>query len=96
MGQIEKVPFAVQSLFIPITFHVIDSKDETLLLSTDWFRRTRAVLDFDNQTVQLTFLAKRITAPIAIFVGEKSNFIGFEKDFDENLRKFLKNMKMKI
>ncbi|CAB4422014.1 unnamed protein product [Rhizophagus irregularis] len=49
LGQIEKVPIAIQTLLIPTSFHVIDSKDETLLLGTDWFRRTRAVLDFNNK-----------------------------------------------
>ena len=83
LGQIEKVPIAIQSLLVPTTFHVIDSRDETLLLGTDWFKRTRAVLDFNNKSVRLTFLAKTVTVPIAIHVGETLKYVGFEEDFDE-------------
>jgi predicted aspartyl protease len=35
LGQIERVPLAIQSLLISTSFHVIDSRDETLLLGTN-------------------------------------------------------------
>ncbi|CAB5379958.1 unnamed protein product [Rhizophagus irregularis] len=84
LGQIEKVPIVIQTLLIPTTFHVIDSKDETLLLGTDWFRRTRAVLDFNNKSVQLTFLAKTILAPISIHIGEVPRYVSFQEEEIDN------------
>ncbi|PKY59937.1 hypothetical protein RhiirA4_516821 [Rhizophagus irregularis] len=71
LGQIERVPIAIQTLLIPTTFHVIDSKDKTLLLETDWFKHNRSVLDFNNKSVQLTFLTKTIITPISIHIGEE-------------------------
>jgi hypothetical protein len=41
LGQIKRVPIAIQTLLITTTFHVIDSKNKTLLLETDWFKHTR-------------------------------------------------------
>ncbi|GBC24699.2 retroviral aspartyl protease family protein [Rhizophagus irregularis DAOM 181602=DAOM 197198] len=84
LGQIEKVPIVIQTLLIPTTFHVIDSKDETLLLGTDWFRRTRAVLDFNNKSVQLTFLAKTILALISIHIGEVPGYVSFQEEEIDN------------
>ena len=69
LGQIEKVPLALHSLLIPTTFHVIESRNDTLLLGTDWFNKTRAILDFERQIVCLKFMNKEISVPIAIFIG---------------------------
>ncbi|PKY61214.1 hypothetical protein RhiirA4_485880 [Rhizophagus irregularis] len=63
---------------------MISTSDETLLLGTDWFKRTRAVLDFNNKSVQLTFLAKTILAPILIHIGEVPRYVSFQEEEIDN------------
>src|SRR6185437_68222 len=48
LGSITDVKITLQDIVIPIDLQVIESKDETLLLGTDWFNKSRANLDFDT------------------------------------------------
>ena len=54
LGIIDNVKIALQNIAIPINLQVIESSDETLLLGTDWFNKSRAKLDFCAHT--LTYL----------------------------------------
>jgi predicted aspartyl protease len=70
LGQIKRAQIAIQDLLIPISLQVIDSQDETLLLGTDWFRKTHASLDFGTNQIRLRYLAKIITVPITSSANE--------------------------
>ena len=58
LGTIINVKITLQNIVIPIDLQVIESKDETLLLGTDWFTKARANLDFDNYTLKIQYLGK--------------------------------------
>src|SRR5205807_1840938 len=58
---ITNVKITLQNIAIPIDLQVIKSKDETLLLETNWFTKSRANLDFDNYTLKIRYLGKRVT-----------------------------------
>ena len=70
LGQVKKAQIAIQNLLIPISLQVIDSQDETLLLGTDWFRKTHASLDFGTNQIRLRYLAKTITVPVTSSANE--------------------------
>ncbi|CAG8763721.1 5250_t:CDS:1, partial [Ambispora leptoticha] len=56
----------------------IESQEETLLLGTDWFNKSRAKLDFDKSTLHVRYLGKQAT----INATHVSNGV-IEQDFDE-------------
>lgn len=53
LGQITDLKIFIQDLIIPIKLQVIESKEETLLLGTDWFEKMKAKWDFDARTLQI-------------------------------------------
>ena len=48
LGQISNLKISIQDLIIPIQLQVIESREETLLLGTDWFEKMKAKWDFDT------------------------------------------------
>ena len=52
---------------MPITLQVIESPDENLLLGTDWFKRTKAVLNFDEGKLRFKYLTKAASVPITYY-----------------------------
>ena len=61
LGVIENVKITIQDIIIPINLRVIESQEETILLGTDWFNKSRAKLDFENNTLNVRYLGKRAT-----------------------------------
>src|SRR5260364_278252 len=51
----------LQDLIIPISLQVFESQEETLLLGTDWFNKSKAKLDFANNTLYVKYLGKQVT-----------------------------------
>jgi len=70
LGTIINVKITLQNIAIPIDLQVIESKDETLLLGTDWFTKARANLDFDNYTLKIRYLEKWATIYTTHVSGE--------------------------
>ena len=61
LGIILDVKITIQDIIIPINLQVIESMDETLLFGTDWFNKSRAKLDFENNTLNIRYLGKMAT-----------------------------------
>jgi hypothetical protein len=61
LGIIRDVKITVNDIIIPVNLQVIDSRDETLLLRTDWFNKARAKLDFENSTLNVRYLGRTTT-----------------------------------
>jgi len=67
LGKINTVKIIIGSIRMPITLQVIESPDENLLLGTDWFKRTKAVLNFDERKLRFKYLTKAISVPITYY-----------------------------
>ena len=61
LGQISNLNIFIQDLVIPIRLQVIESKEETLLLGTDWFEKMKAKWDFDKRSLQICHNNRYIT-----------------------------------
>ena len=70
LGTIINVKITLQNIAISIALQVIKSKDETLLLGTDWFTKSKANLDFDNHTLKIRYLRKWVTIYTTYVNGE--------------------------
>ena len=53
IGQITDLKISIRDLMIPIKLQIIESREETLLLGTDWFEKMKAKWDFDTRTLQI-------------------------------------------
>ena len=53
LGQISNLKIYIQDMIIPIKLQVIESREETLLLGTDWFEKMKAQWNFDTQTLKI-------------------------------------------
>src|SRR3954453_8888742 len=67
LEKINTVKMMIGSIRIPITLQVIESLDENLLLGTDWFKRTKAILNFDEKRVKFRYLTKSTSVPITFY-----------------------------
>ena len=67
LGKINTVKIIIESIRMPITLQVIESPDENLLLGTDWFKRTKAVLNFDERKLRFKYLTKAIIVSITYY-----------------------------
>ena len=67
LGKINTVKMTIGSIRMPITLQVIESPDENLLLGTDWFKRTKAILNFDERKVKFRYLTKSASVPITFY-----------------------------
>jgi len=54
--------------------------DETLLLGTNWFNKSRAKLDFENNTLNIRYLGKKATTNAT----HTTNFYPILEEVDEN------------
>ena len=61
LGQISNLNIFIQDLVIPIQLQVIESKEETLLLDTDWFEKIKVKWNFDKQSLQIYYNNRCIT-----------------------------------
>ena len=57
----------IGSIWILITLQVIESLNKNLLLGTDWFKRTKAILNFDERKVKFRYLTKSASVPITFY-----------------------------
>src|SRR4051794_27720526 len=53
LGKINWVPLELEDKFIPITFQVLDSVDDTLILGNDWLQKVQAVLNWKKGTLTI-------------------------------------------
>ena len=53
LGKITRVPLELEGEYIPTTFQVLDSTDDTLILGNDWLRRVQAVLNWRRETLTI-------------------------------------------
>lgn len=65
LGKIRNVNVTIKKITIPTTFQVIESRDETLLLGTDWFQRANARIHFDEQKLYLKYQGQSAEVPIS-------------------------------
>ncbi|CAG8781668.1 772_t:CDS:1, partial [Acaulospora morrowiae] len=65
LGKIKDVGITIQGVTIPVKLRVIESRDETLLLGTDWFQKTKARIHFDEQKIFLRYQGKELEIPIS-------------------------------
>src|SRR6266487_1623163 len=53
LGKINRIPLELEGEFIPTTFQVLDSVDDTLILGNDWLRKVQAVLNWKKGTLTI-------------------------------------------
>ena len=83
LGIIDNVKIALQNIAIPINLQVIESSDETLLLGTDWFNKSRAKLDFGAHTLHIRYLGKQATINTTHVTTSKPTEISDEFEDDD-------------
>ena len=66
LGIIEKASLTILYLSISTTLQIINSKDDTLLLGTDWFTQTNAVLNFKTNKVHLQYSEQEVEVSITV------------------------------
>ena len=73
-----------------MTFQVIDSSRDNLLLGTDWCTKTNVKIDFVTRELKLTYNGKKTTVPISI-EGVRREVIAqdFNESSDEEIDKML-------
>src|SRR6185369_8610729 len=85
LGQITDLRICIQDLIVPIKLQVIESREETLLLGTDWLQKMKANWDFDTQTLQIQHHGKITKIGTTHFSDETPQYITDSEDSDDEL-----------
>ena len=64
LGKINRVPLELEDEFIPTTFQVLDSVDDTLILGNDWLQKVQAVLNWKKGTLTIHGANAPLITPI--------------------------------
>ncbi|CAG8694906.1 15637_t:CDS:2, partial [Acaulospora morrowiae] len=65
LGKVKEIGIMVQGVTISATLRIIESRDETLLLGTDWFQRGNARIHFDEWKILLRYRGKELEVLIS-------------------------------
>ena len=60
LGQITSLKVFIQDMIVPVTLQIIESREETLLLGTDWLDYMKANWNFRDRTLQISYKGKTI------------------------------------
>jgi len=60
LGQITKLRISIQNMLVPVTLQVIESREETLLLETNWLHQMKAKWDFNSRQLQIQYQGRTI------------------------------------
>src|SRR3954447_10471629 len=64
LGKINWIPLELEDEFIPTTFQVLDSVDDTLILGNDWLRKVQAVLNWKKGTLTIKGAHALLSTPL--------------------------------
>ncbi|CAG8599198.1 13129_t:CDS:2, partial [Acaulospora morrowiae] len=65
LGKVKNIEVLDQKVGIPIDLQVVKSRDEMLLLGTDWFQKSKARIHFDEKKLYLQYAGEAIEVPIS-------------------------------
>jgi hypothetical protein len=73
LGKVKDLPITLKGTTIPITVDVSESKQYTIIVGNDWITKTKAIINYDHQTLDLNYLGKNIRCKVTCWEKQKFN-----------------------
>jgi hypothetical protein len=85
LGMITTLPVSISHMLIKTPVHVLDSKDEVLILGNNWLRKVDAIVNWQQEKLTISHKGRTVNVPLVFTVTKALVNAEALKDDEEKL-----------